>query len=76
MCDSQLEKFGTPGLKTYDTASFRPSTYILNEKYHSMLLTDSGHSIMAWRIWVWIPRVNSLIPRSKIEFWWLDPTHQ
>ena len=46
---------------------------VLNDKVHLMLLTASFHSMVAWRRRVYQPRVNSLILRSKITFWWWEP---
>ena len=77
-CGSLLENFGTPCLKTYITESFRTCRYpgyctfgkdTFKEKGHSLVLTATGHSLLACRSRVQLPRVNYLILRSKITFW-------
>ena len=46
----------------------------LNNNIYSMVLKTSDQSLVACRRRVWLPRVNSLILHSTIEFWWWDPT--
>ena len=48
----------------------------LKEKDHILVLTASGHNLVAWRRRVRLPRVNSLILWSTIAFWWWEPTMQ
>ena len=42
----------------------------LEEKVHSMVLTASGHSLLAWSSRVRLARVNYLIMRSTIYYCW------
>ena len=48
----------------------------LNEKDHIMVITASGHNMVAWMRRFQLTRVNSLILRLTIEFLWWDTTPQ
>ena len=43
----------------------------LKEKFHSVVLTAYGHSMVVWRRRFRLPRVNSFILCSTIVFCWL-----